>query len=271
MSENLFPQTPSTPAVTPLGPGDLSGMGLVKNYGTTPALAGVSLQVPKGQSVAIMGPSGSGKSTLLNVLAGILKPDAGQVQLGSQQVTQMSDAKRSELRRKQFGFVFQDGQLLPELPARENVALPLLLNGVSRDQALATADMWLHRLGLADLGGRRPGEMSGGQAQRVAIARALVHAPSVVFADEPTGALDQRTGSEVMQILTAATKAAGASLLLVTHDPKVAAWCDRVVEIQDAQVRSDRLTRIEQAGGWAQPDGTGTPNQAPQQNPGANL
>ena len=240
MTQDVFPQIPPARSPSPQGAGDLNAFELRKNYGATPALAGVTLQVPKGQTVAIMGPSGSGKSTLLNVMSGILKPDSGQVFLGPHQITSMSDAKRSELRRKQFGFVFQDGQLLPELPARENVALPLLLNGLARTQALSAADMWLQRLGLAALRDRQPGEMSGGQAQRVAIARALVHAPSVVFADEPTGALDQVTGDEVMQILTGAAKEAGASLLLVTHDPKVAAWCDRVVEIRDAQIHSDR-------------------------------
>lgn len=233
---------PAAPAQTYVPQmGDLAGINLTKNYGSVRALAGVSLVVPKAQSVAIMGPSGSGKSTLLNVMAGILKPDAGEVQLSGRNISSAADRERSRMRREQFGFVFQDGQLLPELPARENVALPLMMNGVSRNRALETGDMWLDRLGLAGMGDRRPGEMSGGQAQRVAIARALVHNPAVVFADEPTGALDQATGHEVMQILTTATKMAGASLILVTHDPKVAGWCQRMVEIRDAMIHDDRM------------------------------
>lgn len=221
--------------------GDLDGIHLSKSYGPVRALADVSLNVPKGQSVAIMGPSGSGKSTLLHVLSCILRPDSGVVELSGRPISDLSDAERSRIRREQFGFVFQDGQLLPELPARENVALPLMINGVSRTKALAAADMWLERLGLAGMGGRLPGEMSGGQAQRVAIARALIHNPAVVFADEPTGALDQATGHEVMQVLTTATQMAGASLILVTHDSKVAGWCQRLVEIRDARIHDDRM------------------------------
>ncbi len=238
---NTMNDTEISRAATPSGErGDLAGFNLTKNYGTVRALAGVTLVVPKGQSVAIMGPSGSGKSTLLHVLSGILKPDSGEVVLSGRSISNLSDSDRSRLRREQFGFVFQDGQLLPELPARENVALPLMINGVGRREALKSADTWLERLGLAGMGDRRPGEMSGGQAQRVAIARSLVHNPAVVFADEPTGALDQATGHEVMQILTTATKMAGASLILVTHDPKVAAWCERLVEIRDAHIHDDR-------------------------------
>lgn len=229
-------QAPHTPR-----PGDLVGHDLTKSYGHVRALAGVSLVVPKGQSVAVMGPSGSGKSTLIHVISGILKPDAGAAELGGKPISALSDSARSKLRREQFGFVFQDGQLLPELPARENVALPLMLNGSSRAISLGIADSWLERLGLAGMGERRPGEMSGGQAQRVAIARALVHQPAVVFADEPTGALDQATGHEVMQILTTATQMAGASLIVVTHDPKVAGWCQRLVEIRDAVIHDDRM------------------------------
>lgn len=204
-------------------------------------MADVSLDIPGGQSVAIMGPSGSGKSTLLHCLSGILVPDAGTVTLGTDAVSGLSDKQRSLLRRRRFGFVFQDGQLLPELPARENVALPLLLAGESRKRALDAADAWLTKLGLAGMQGRRPGELSGGQAQRVAIARALVHDPEVIFADEPTGALDQATGHEVMQILTTTTAMAGSSLVVVTHEDEVAGWCERLVEIRDAMIHDDQL------------------------------
>ncbi len=220
----------------------LSAHELSKSYGAIRALAAVSIDIPDGQSMAVMGPSGSGKSTLLHCLSGILVPDSGSVTLGPDPVSALKDKQRSLLRRRHFGFVFQDGQLLPELPARENVALPLLLAGKSRAEALDAADQWLIRLGLPDAGQRRPGELSGGQSQRVAVARALIHGPQVVFADEPTGALDQATGHEVMQILTTTTAMTGATLVLVTHDDAVAGWCERVVEIRDAMIHDDHLT-----------------------------
>lgn len=220
----------------------LSAREISTSYGPVRALAEVSLDIPAGQSVAIMGPSGSGKSTLLHCLSGILVPDAGSVTLGTEAVSTRPDKQRSLLRRRRFGFVFQDGQLLPELPARENVALPLLLAGTRRNDALQAADQWLSRLGLAGMQQRRPGELSGGQAQRVAIARALVHRPEVVFADEPTGALDQATGHEMMQILTATTAMTGSTLVVVTHDDEVAGWCARLVEIRDAMIHDDQLT-----------------------------
>ena len=225
---------------TTTAPTTLGARAISKSYGDVRALADVSIDIPSGQSIAIMGPSGSGKSTLLHCLSGILVPDAGVVSLGGDAVSALHDKQRSLLRRRRFGFVFQDGQLLPELPARENVALPLLLVGKGRLEALAAADQWLARLGLAGMEARRPGELSGGQAQRVAIARALVHGPEVVFADEPTGALDQATGHEVMQILTTTTAMAGSTLVVVTHDDEVAQWCHRLVEIRDAMIHADQ-------------------------------
>lgn len=223
-------------------PGTLQAHHLSRSYGSVRALVDVDLTIPGGQSVAVMGPSASGKSTLLHCLSGILLPDAGTVTLDGQPVSALRDKERSLLRRQAFGFVFQDGQLLPELPARENVALPLLLAGQRRDTALAAAEQWLARLGLDGVGRRRPGELSGGQAQRVAVARALVHHPRVVFADEPTGALDQATGHEVMQVLTTTAAMAGSTLVVVTHDEQVAAWCARLVEIRDAMIHDDRRT-----------------------------
>jgi len=214
----------------------LSARGLVKRFGTTTALAGVDLDLAAGASLAVMGPSGSGKSTLLHCLAGILVPDSGTVHLDGVEVSALDERERSLLRRRRLGFVFQFGQLLPELPAVENVALPSMLLGVRRPQALDVARQWLAALGLAGMEERRPGELSGGQAQRVAIARALVTGPAVVFADEPTGALDQATGTEVMRLLTETTRAAGASLVVVTHDASVAAWCERTVEVRDGRV-----------------------------------
>ncbi len=221
-------------------PALLSTHDITRSFGPVRALAGVSITIASGESVAIMGPSGSGKSTLLHCLSGVLVPSDGQVIFEGQDLTRMSDAQRSHLRLSQFGFVFQDGQLIPELPARENVALPLLLTGTRRRAALAKADETLARIGIPELGARRPADMSGGQAQRVAIARALVATPRVVFADEPSGALDQATGHEVMQLLTATVAQAGASLVMVTHDPAVARWCSRLVEIRDGLVHADR-------------------------------
>ena len=214
----------------------LSARGLVKSFGPTTALAGVDVDLAAGESLAVMGPSGSGKSTLLHCLAGILLPDAGTVALDGREVGRLSDRERSLLRRRHYGFVFQFGQLLSELPAVENVALPAMLLGTSRRDATQLAERWLGSLGLAGMEGRRPGELSGGQAQRVAVARALITGPAVVFADEPTGALDQATGHDVMQVLTHTTKAAGASLVVVTHDAQVAAWCDRRIEVRDGLV-----------------------------------
>ena len=218
----------------------LSANQISKSFGDVHALDRVSIDIPAGQSVSVMGPSGSGKSTLLHCLAGILRPAAGDVSLGDEPVSLSSDAARSRLRLERMGFVFQDGQLLPELPALENVALPLLLLGRPRAEALGRAADWLSRLGLHGLEKRRPGQLSGGQEHRVAIARALVGSPAVVLADEPTGALDQATGAEVMRVLTAATRDVGASLVVVTHDPNVAAWCERHVQIVDGRLFSDR-------------------------------
>ncbi|WP_028049699.1 ABC transporter ATP-binding protein [Cellulomonas sp. URHD0024] len=221
----------------------LSGRGLVKTFGSTTALAGVDVDLANGESLAVMGPSGSGKSTLLHCLAGILVPDAGSVQLEGRDVGALGDRDRSLLRRTHYGFVFQFGQLLSELPAVENVALPAMLLGASRRDATASAMRWLGSLGLAGMEGRRPGELSGGQAQRVAVARALITGPSVVFADEPTGALDQSTGHDVMRILVETTRAAGASLVVVTHEPKVADWCDRRIEVRDGRVVGSAVRR----------------------------
>ncbi|WP_262059579.1 ABC transporter ATP-binding protein [Streptomyces sp. STR69] len=214
----------------------LAGVGLIKKYGSTTALAGVDVEVGARDSVAIMGPSGSGKSTLLHTLAGIVRPDGGQVLLRGDRIDDLGENRLSALRRKRFGFVFQSGQLLPELPAEENVALPLMLEGLPRAQAVERARRWFAPLGLDGLERRRPGQLSGGQAQRVAIARALAVAPDVVFADEPTGALDQATGTEVVRLLTSVTREQGAALVMVTHDAEVAAHCDRVLRVRDGRI-----------------------------------
>src|SRR6202045_3062767 len=193
---------------------------LVKSFGETPALRGASLGVRPGEIVAVMGPSGSGKSTLLHCLAGILVPEEGEVWFGGQRLDTLSDDRRSALRRDRFGFVFQSGQLVPELAAEENVALPLLLSGTRRGPALTAARKRLGKLGLDGLEQRKSGELSGGQAQRVALARGLVAGPEVLFADEPTGSLDSLTGEHVMELLVAAAREQGTTVVLVTHEPR---------------------------------------------------
>jgi putative ABC transport system ATP-binding protein len=214
----------------------LQATGLVKRFGQTEALRGVDLSIGHGEVLAIMGPSGSGKSTLLHCLAGILRPDAGSVTLDGHRIDNLADGPRSELRRTRFGFIFQFGQLIPELSAIENVALPLLLNGANRHEATTAATSWFPRLGLDGLQGRLPGELSGGQAQRVAIARALVIKPSVVFADEPTGSLDSLAGEQVMELMTGAARAEGVTVALVTHEPRVAAYADREIVVRDGRI-----------------------------------
>ncbi|MGV0343861.1 ABC transporter ATP-binding protein [Corynebacterium lehmanniae] len=212
---------------------------ITKSFPQQRVLEGISLTVSNGESVAIMGPSGSGKSTLLHCMSGVLVPDQGEVLFDGHDVAAMSDAERSRLRLEHFGFIFQDGQLLPELTATENVALPQIMRGVPRSQAHDEAIDMLTRLGLGAYVDRYPGQLSGGQGQRVAIARALAGPPSVVFADEPTAALDQATGHEVMQQIVAVCQKFGVTLVVVTHDPKIADWCSRRVEIRDGLIHSE--------------------------------
>jgi putative ABC transport system ATP-binding protein len=214
----------------------LQAQDIVKNFGQTPALQGASMAVSRGEILAVMGPSGSGKSTLLHCLAGILTPDSGEVWFDGRRLDTESDDQRSELRRHRFGFVFQTGQLVPELTAEENVALPLLLGGAHRGPAIAKARAWFGRLGLDGLEQRRSGELSGGQAQRVALARGLVTEPEVLFADEPTGSLDSVTGEIVMTLLTSAVRERGTTVVLVTHDSRVAAYADREIIVRDGIV-----------------------------------
>jgi putative ABC transport system ATP-binding protein len=220
----------------------LEARNLVFSFGATPALRGADLAVGRGEIVAVMGPSGSGKSTLLHCLAGILVPDEGEVLFDGARVDAMTEARRSALRRDRFGFVFQFGQLVPELTAAENVALPLMLSGARRAAALRTAHACFERLGLDGLGERRSGELSGGQAQRVALARAMIGSPRVLFADEPTGSLDSLTGDQVMDLLVGTARAHGTTVILVTHEPRVAAYADREVIVRDGRVTApDRI------------------------------
>jgi putative ABC transport system ATP-binding protein len=203
---------------------------VVKSFGVTYALRGASVSAAPGEILAIMGPSGSGKSTLLHCLAGIFPPDQGQVWFDGQRLDELSEAKRTTLRRTAFGFVFQFGQLVPELSAADNIALPLLLGRTGRKAAYQQAAMWLERLGLADKRASRSGELSGGEAQRVAIK------PKVLFADEPTGSLDSLTGEKIMDLLTDLAREEGTTVLLVTHDARVAAYADREAMVRDGLV-----------------------------------
>ncbi|MEU9198447.1 ABC transporter ATP-binding protein [Streptomyces sp. NPDC048332] len=215
----------------------LAAHDLRKTYGSTPALDGASFSVHSGEVVAVMGPSGSGKSTLLHCLAGIITPDSGSITYAGRELSTMSDAERSALRRSEFGFVFQFGQLVPELTCVENVALPMRLNGTRRKAAERTALEWMERLEVEDIGAKRPGEVSGGQGQRVAVARALAASPKVIFADEPTGALDSLNGERVMRLLTDAARSSNVAVVLVTHEARVAAYSDRDITVRDGRAR----------------------------------
>ncbi|GHJ50752.1 ABC transporter ATP-binding protein [Nonomuraea sp. TT08I-71] len=207
--------------------------GVVRAYGRTPALRGVTLDVAEGEILAVTGPSGCGKSTLLHCLAGILRPDAGQVTWCGERIDDWPEAARSRLRRTEFGVLFQFGQLVAELTAAENVALPLLLAGTGRREARTAALTWLERLGVAEVADVPPGEMSGGQQQRCALARALVTEPRVLFADEPTGALDTLTGEQVLTQLVRLAREQRTTVVLVTHEPRIAAYADREVTLRD--------------------------------------
>lgn len=214
----------------------LAGLHLVKAHGRTPALRGASIALAAGEILAVTGASGSGKSTLLHLLAGIVRPDEGSVSYAGQRLDRLPEQRLTELRRTEFGVVFQFGQLIPELTAVDNVGLPLLLAGTSRAEARRRAGEWLERFGVRGQEELRPGELSGGQAQRVALARALVTGPKVVFADEPTGALDSLAGEQVMTALVRTARAAGTAVLLITHDAQVAAYADREVRLSDGLV-----------------------------------
>jgi putative ABC transport system ATP-binding protein len=217
----------------------IEARGIVKSFGQTPALRGASVSAAAGEILAVMGPSGSGKSTLLHCLAGILTPDEGEVWFGGNRLDTLGETARSAVRRDRFGFVFQFGQLVPELTAADNVALPLLLGRTGRKAAYQQADSWLGRLGIGDKGAHRTGELSGGEAQRVAVARALAMAPAVIFADEPTGSLDSLTGAKVMHLLTALAREQGTTVVLVTHEARVAAYADREVMVRDGLVSAE--------------------------------
>lgn len=222
----------------------LTAEGLTKSYGRTPALRGAGVDVGPGEILAVTGASGSGKSTLLHCLAGIVRPDQGSVTYDGGRLDRFDEERLSELRRTQFGIVFQFGQLVPELDALDNVALPLLLAGTSRAAARAEADAWLERFGVRGQRDARLGEMSGGQAQRVALARALVTGPKVVLADEPTGALDSLATEQVLASLVNAARETHTAVVLVTHEAQVAAYADREVSLQDGRVQETSVPAV---------------------------
>jgi putative ABC transport system ATP-binding protein len=215
---------------------------VTKRYGgrtaATTALDGITLSFGRGSFTAVMGPSGSGKSTLLHCAAGLDRPTAGTVTLDGMDLTGMSERALARLRRERIGFVFQSFNLLPELSAADNVALPLRLSG--RHPRRATVTQALDQVGLAGKRRARPGQLSGGQQQRVAIARALIGAPSIVFTDEPTGALDSETAAEVLGLLGTAVRAGGTTVVMVTHDPVAAAHADRVVFLADGRIAGEK-------------------------------
>jgi putative ABC transport system ATP-binding protein len=221
----------------------LSARDVGLTYGKTVALAGASATVAEGSVVALSGASGSGKSSLLYCLAGLLTPDTGEIRLDDVLLNNLSEDERSELRRKHFGFVFQFAELVPELTLRENIALPLELNGWRRADRKKRVDDLLHQLDIVEQADRRPVQVSGGQAQRAAVARAIVHRPRLLFADEPTGALDSLNGEQVMQLLTTAARERDAAVVLVTHEPRVAAYSDREVVVRDGRTRELEVTR----------------------------
>ena len=214
----------------------LIGKNIKKSFGDTHALRGVSLNVEAGEVLAIMGPSGSGKSTLLHSLAAIADIDGGEVIFDGKRIDKLDDNRRSVLRRTSFGFIFQFGQLVPELTAIDNVALPLLLNGISRGEAYEKALNWLKKVGLEDKKDGLSGELSGGQAQRVTVARAMVIGPKILFADEPTGSLDSLNSERVMELFINTAKQYGTTVIMVTHEPSIAAYADREIIVRDGRI-----------------------------------
>jgi putative ABC transport system ATP-binding protein len=219
--------------------------GLTKTYGSgstmVTALDRINLNVREGEFVAVMGPSGCGKSTLLHLLGGLDTPSAGAVLIGGQNLTDLPDNQLTELRRREIGFVFQFFNLIPVLTSLENAALPVTLDGMKPAQAMAKATEWLTRFGMGDRLTKRPDQLSGGQQQRVAIARALISEPELVLADEPTGNLDTRAGDEIAALLRAVSKQYGRTVIMVTHDPRIAAYADRIVFLRDGKVVDETL------------------------------
>ena len=208
------------------------------------ALDGVSLEIDRGEFVAIAGASGSGKSTMMNVLGCLDIPTYGEYWLDGQNVLEMTDRQLSHIRNKQIGFIFQGYNLIPELTAQENVELPLIYQGIGAAQRADLAQEALERVGLGSRGGHKPSEMSGGQQQRVAIARAISTHPPIIMADEPTGALDSKTGREVLAFLQQLNRE-GSTIILITHDNGIAATARRIVRVSDGRIVEDRIQEVD--------------------------
>ena len=229
---------PSRPVTPGTNGAVVSAKEITRRYGegdtAVDALRGVSLDVPRGQLTAVMGPSGSGKSTLMHILAGLDKPTTGEVSIAGTNITELSDTDLTKLRREHIGFVFQFFNLLPMLNAEENIRLPLSIAGEKPDKAWF--DQLIASVGLTDRLSHRPSELSGGQQQRVAIARALVSQPEVVFADEPTGNLDSKTGAEILELLRHSVEDMGQTIVMVTHEARAAAIADRVLYLADGNI-----------------------------------
>ncbi len=221
----------------------LQGTDLQLRFGDVHALDGIDVSVFAGETLVIMGASGSGKSTLMHCLAGVLRCDGGQVYFAGERFDDKQDRQRSAIRLRHFGFVAQFGDLVPELTLLENIALPLLLTGVRHRQAMSRARKLVDELEIGTAADRRAGQTSGGQVQRAAIARALVHEPSVVFADEPTGALDSASSQLVLEALLRLTRSSNTAVVLVTHDATVASYADREIVLRDGRLAGKAMSQ----------------------------
>jgi putative ABC transport system ATP-binding protein len=224
----------------------IQAKGVVKTYRTgsaeLTALRGVDFSVKRGEMVAVMGPSGSGKTTLLNILSGLDEATSGQIWLEGQDLATMKDRKRTDYRARRMGFIFQVYNLLPVLSAVENVELPLLVSGIKPSEAREKSMVALETVGLADWAKHRPAELSGGQRQRVTIARSLVNDPAIIWADEPTGALDSHTAQDIIDLMRKLNEEKGLTLVIVTHDPGVGAQTNRIVRMRDGAIEDHAVS-----------------------------
>ncbi len=238
-----FGETKEKAASGSVGDAMVEARGLQKTYAaggaTVHALRGVDLSIPRGEMVAIMGPSGCGKTTLLNCLSGLDEFDSGEVFVGGESISRMSDRRRTRFRAEKMGFIFQTYNLIPVLSGVENVELPLLVAGVRPKEARRRALSALEMVGLADQADKRPNETSGGQQQRVTVARSLVNEPAIVWADEPTGALDSETSAGIMDLIVNLNQEKGQTFVLVTHDISVARRACRLIRMRDGKIESD--------------------------------